>query len=139
MLEVLYAANLNSYEGGLNLTNSKNLREVDARGSSFGAIEFADNAPIRIIKLNNPSSLSLSNTKYLENLSIANFGRLSVLKLHNVDNNNISTLDLVNNAYALTNYRLTNVNWNLNSASSIDENKINVLEKLLSKKPIDDP
>lgn len=139
MLETLHAANLSNYTSGLNLSNCANLREVDARNSTFTAVEIADNAPVTSIKLQNPTSLSLSNTSKLETLSIENFGRLSILKLHSIDNDKISTLDLVNSAYALNNYRLNNVNWELNKGNDINNGRILILDRLLSKHPIEDP
>ena len=139
MLEIIYAANLSAYESGLNLKQCVNLKEVDARNSTFTSIEIADNAPVTSIKLNNPSSLSLSNTHNLKTLSIDNFDRLSILKLNNIDNGDISSLNIVNSAYNLTNYRLNGVQWELKNSSEVNNNEIVILETLLDKKPIEDP
>lgn len=143
MLEKLYAANLTKYEQGLNLSGCPNLIEVDARNSSFTAVQIADNAPVVSIKLQNPSSLDLSNTKNLKELNIADTGRLSILKLNNIDNKHISSKQLVNQCGQLTNYRLTEVNWTMDNSNEINEtnNTINLLERLRGLKTIenDDP
>lgn len=133
MLEILHAAKLSSYTGGLNLSGCANLQEVDARGSTFTAVEFADNAPLKTIKLHNPTSLSLSNSRFLEDLSITDFSRLQILKLHNVDNDYVSSLDLVERSADLRNYKLTDVDWTLNKSNQINttDKTIPVLEKLL--------
>jgi hypothetical protein len=61
LLEKLYAANFGSYTEGLDLSQCPNLLELDATGSSFTSVEIADNAPVTSIKLENPTSLNLSN------------------------------------------------------------------------------
>jgi hypothetical protein len=48
-------------------------------------------------------------------------------------------LNLVNSAYNLTNYRLNNVQWELIKNDEVANNEIIILEKLLDKKPIEDP
>ena len=140
MLEKLYAANLTKYEQGLNLSNCPNLIEVDARNSSFTSVQIADNAPVISIKLQNPTSLDLSNTKNLKELNIVDTSRLSILKLNNIDNEYISSKQLVNKCGQLTNYRLTEINWTMDNPSEINttNNTINLLERLRGLKTIVD-
>ena len=66
----------------MDLSKCPNLKEVDATGSTFTNVEIADNAPVTTIKLNNPTSLSLSNLTELETLSITNYGRLKLLNIN---------------------------------------------------------
>lgn len=139
MLEKLYVANLTKYEQGLNLSNCPNLIEVDARNSSFTSVQIADNAPVVSIKLQNPTSLDLSNTKNLKELDIADTGRLSILKLNNIDNEYISSKQLINKSGQLTNYRLTEVDWTMDNPNEINtvNNTINLLERLRGLKTIE--
>ncbi len=139
MLEKLYAANLTKYKEGLDLSGCPNLIEVDARNSSFTSVQIADNAPVVSIKLQNPTSLDLSNTKNLKELDIADTGRLSILKLNNIDNEYISSKQLVNKCGQLTNYRLTEIDWTMDSPAEINtvNNTINLLERLRGLKTIE--
>lgn len=139
MLEKLYAANLTRYEQGLNLSGCPNLIELDARNSSFTSVQIADNAPVVSIKLQNPTSLDLSNTKKLKQLDIVDTSRLSILKLNNIDNEYISSKQLINKSGGLTNYRLTEVNWTMDNSNEINtsNNTINLLERLKGLKTIE--
>jgi hypothetical protein len=61
LLEKLYVSNLGAYTEGLDLSKCPNLLEVNAVGSTFTAVEIANNAPVTTIKLESPTTLTLSN------------------------------------------------------------------------------
>ena len=142
LLEKLYVANLKSYTKDLDLSNCPNLVELDATGSTFTEINIANNAPVKMIKLNNPTGLSLSNLNELETLSINNYNRLSILKLNNIDKSQVNSRTLVEaaiNAGALQNYKLTNIDWTLNKQSDVNSQDMEIvtLEYLLDNcKPL---
>ena len=79
LLETLYVCNLGAYTKGLDLKNCPNLREVNAKGSTFTSVEIADGAPVTLIKLQNPTALTLSNLTELNTLDIG-YNRLEILK-----------------------------------------------------------
>lgn len=139
MLEKLHAANLTKYEQGLNLSGCPNLIEVDATNSSFTSVQIANNAPVTSITLQNPTSLDLSNTRSLQKLEIKDTGRLSILKLNNIDNDNVSSKELVNKCGQLTNYKLTEVDWTMDNPNEINtsNNTINLLERLRKLRTIE--
>ncbi len=140
LLEKLYVANLTKYEDKLDLTGCPNLKEVNAKKSTFRAVSFADNAPVETIKLYKPTSLSMSNLRKVTTLEIEDFNNLSILDLNNVDDSPaINSKDLVNRSTFLQNYRLTDVQWVMNDASEIGTDSIPILESLLSKYPIEGP
>ena len=143
LLEKLYAANFSAYEGGLDLSQCPNLLELDARGSTFRAIKIADNAPVVSIKLENPTSLSLSNLSELQTLDIVDPTRISLLEINNIDKSNINSKDIVEKVYGsneFSSYKLTDVDWIMNQENDVDEtnNTIRLLEYLLTKQTVDE-
>ena len=140
LLEKLYVANLTKYNSNLDLTNCPNLREVDARNSTFTAISIADSAPVESIKLYKPTALNFSNLRNVATLDITDYNRLSILNLNNVDNSpGISSKLLVDRSNFLDNYKLTNVQWEINNSEEINAaaGTIRTLEFLLSRSPIE--
>jgi hypothetical protein len=72
----LYVANL-AYEdengktvGDLDLTKCPSLRIVDSRNSTFSSVTLADNAPVKEIYLNKPSTINFSNLTDVEDFII---------------------------------------------------------------------
>lgn len=155
MLENLWIGGLTAYPGDLNLSNCANIKDVRAEHSTFGAVTIADNAPIEVLKLHNPTSLTLSNTYALKELTIAaldepsedNPTRLFNLILDNIDSNlQNRSKELLEKAFAaykvldeenkaLFRYKLQNVDWKIDNASEIDDINytINILQTLLNE------
>lgn len=145
LLEKLYVANLAKYTDKLDLSACVNLREVDARNSTFTEVKIANNAPIEKLLLQNPTSLELSNLYNLNTFNIATHNRLEILNTNNIDNNNTKDLNgnlvnsqtLVEKSSQLKYYKLTDVKWKLNKPSDIlSDSKINILENLFTKTPL---
>ena len=139
LLETLYVCNLGAYTKGLDLKNCPNLREVNAKGSTFTSVEIADGAPVTLIKLQNPTALTLSNLTELNTLDIG-YNRLEILNIDNIDKSNVNSKDIVQNAAVLSNYKLNNIDWRLASSDDINssDKEINLLEKLLSINTLED-
>lgn len=140
LLEKLYVSNLINYEAGLDLKNCPNLIEVNAINSTFTSVEIADNAPVTKIILDQPTSLYLSNLTNLSELTIVNYNNLTTLNLNNIDfNPSVNSKNIVDACKQLTNYKLTNVNWNIYDSAEINTTKktINLLERLLTLDTLD--
>lgn len=139
LLETLYACKLTAYEGELNLEQCPNLKEVNAKGSTFTAVTIADGAPVETIKLDNPTALTLSNLKKLKTLDLG-YNRLSILNIDNIDQSDVNSKTLVENSPELLNYKLNNIDWTLSDATDVDSstNEIKLLEKLLDINPLED-
>lgn len=143
LLEKLAVANFGSYGQGLDLSGCPNLLELNARGSSFTSVQIANNAPVTSIKLENPTSLNLSNLSELQELDIKDASRLSGLIINNIDNSEVNSKDILEKAYnndSLERYKLTNVNWTMSGEDDVDESAktIRLLEYLLTKKTVEE-
>lgn len=138
LLEKLYVANFIKYNSNLDLSGCPNLREVDARNSTFTSIKIADGAPVEIIRLYKPTALEFSNLRNVKELTISDFNLLSILNLTNVDiSTGIDSKSLVDNSTFLSNYKLTDVKWTISNPDEITNSTINTLEFLLNKSPIE--
>ena len=133
-LEKLVAVNLPNTNIPLDLSGAASLKELDTRGSGFTGIIIADGAPLEKLQAEAPSSLVLTNLKYINNFHINDYNNLTTLYLDNIDDSpGINSKDLINNSNRLSFYGLKNVQWTINSNEELSlENKtINILEKLL--------
>ena len=139
LLETLYVCNLGSYEEGLDLKNCPNLKEVNAKGSTFTSVEIADGAPVVSIKLQSPTALTLSNLTELNTLDVG-YDKLAILNINNIDQSAVSSKTLVENSPVLSNYKLTDIDWVLDNSNDINasDKEINLLEKLLSIRTLED-
>lgn len=143
LLEKLSVANFGSYGQGLDLSGCPNLLELNARGSSFTSIQIANNAPVTNIKLENPTSLNLSNLSELKELDIRDASRLSGLIINNIDDSEVNSKDILEKTYnnnSLERYKLTNVNWTMDNENDVDETEktIRLLEFLLTKRTVEE-
>ena len=143
LLEKLAVANFGSYGQGLDLSGCPNLLELNARGSSFTSVQIANNAPVTSIKLENPTSLNLSNLSELQELDIKDASRLSGLIINNIDNSEVNSKDIVEKTYnnnSLERYKLTNINWTMSAEDDVDESAktVRLLDYLLSKKTVEE-
>lgn len=143
LLEKLAVANFGSYGQGLDLSGCPNLLELNARGSSFTSVQIANNAPVTSIKLENPTSLNLSNLSELQELDIKDASRLSGLIINNIDNSEVNSKDIVEKTYnnnSLERYKLTNINWTMSDEDDVDESAktVRLLEYLLTKKTVEE-
>lgn len=142
-LEELYVSRLtNSGLGDLGLSWAPNIRKVDATHSAFSGIAIADGAPLEYLAVNYPKTLSLSNLTELSTLNFQNKNALEIININNIDKSaKNSKKDIVDIASGLKKYKLTNVNWvidsttNINNIPEIDAAKetIRILELLKSK------
>ena len=96
----------------LDLTSCNRLKKLDTRGSAFSAYSIADGAPLSEFRINSPTALILSNLRHLTKnvideetgeptgetaFSIDNYGRLRKIEINNIDFNDVSSKDIVNN------------------------------------------
>ena len=144
LLEKLYVANLTRFTQGLDLSKCPNLLEVDARGSTFTSVEIANNAPVQKIRLQAPTSLTLSNLTELQELDIQDYKLLEGLSIDNIDKSAVNSKDIVEqvitqgkmlNREYLVDYTLRNVDWEMNDEDDVDETnkKIVLLEDLIHR------
>lgn len=143
LLEKLYACHLTSSEIDLDLSKCPSLLELDVSNSAFTGISIADNAPVKSITLEKPSSLKLSNLTKLNNLTINNYSILEGFDIHNIDESHVNSKNILEAAingaisedYELE-YTLTKVDWNMNKAEDIvyvdNKPRIALLEYLLN-------
>ena len=111
------------------------MKELDTRGSGFTGITIADGAPLERLYLESPSSLVLTNLKFVEDFSIESYDNISTLYLDNIDQSpGLNSKTLIDNSPNLNFYSLKNVSWLLDSPTELDlTNKtINILERLLT-------
>lgn len=141
LLEKLYVGKLVAYTSDLNLKGCTSLKEVNALGSTFTAVSLSNGCPIETLEIQNPTSLSLSNLYNLRKLTIKDISRLASLDFNNIDSEYINTKEIVErclktNGGVLENYKLLNINWNLedrnNDINTTDEQNptINILDSL---------
>lgn len=126
-----------SYAGPLSLTNCSSLITLDATGSNFTDIALADGAPTTTIKLQQPSTLELSNLRVLNTLEIGSYNSLNNIQLTNIDSRvpNLSK-NIVQRSSQLVNYNLQEINWTIDNTTEIkDDNTITALEFLINKAP----
>lgn len=137
LLESAHLAHITS-GSGLNLSGSPQLIALDTVGSDFTDIVIADGSPTTSIKMEGPRTVTLSNLYFLEELEIKQPTNILLLKINNIDSNTKNLSFKLAERAALTNgYELLNINWELGSTIYIDNNTINILEKLISKTPED--
>ena len=138
LLETLYIANCPNANTGLNLSAATSLKELNAIGSGFTEITIADGAPVEKINLQSPTSLYLSNLTELEEFNIQDYNSLSQISINNIDNSNINSKTILDNARNLDKYYLRNVDWTLNNSDDVNNTNltIKVLERLLGLEPM---
>jgi hypothetical protein len=73
MLERAYLCNLSGCNAPLNMGDCVRLKELNCSNSAFTSINIADGAPITRLSLNQPTSLTLKNTNYLSDVTIASY------------------------------------------------------------------
>lgn len=139
----------------LDLRGCIRLKTLNTEGSAFTGHSIADGAPVQEIKINSPTTLYLSNLKYLneENFNIQSYDNLAKIDFNNVDINpddiNVKGIDTKNiiNRIIETNegktdfklqYNLENVNWVFNDTDAITDTNIPILDYLLSSNTIND-
>lgn len=138
MLEKLEITNCPNATNALDLSNSASLKYLDVRGSGFGTIKIATDAPVETMHLNDPSILSFTNLSKVLTFDIVDTN-LSSLFLNNIDispNADINSKAILtrqhNDVHTLT-YNLQNVKWTISDPNEIDNGKILILEKLLKE------
>lgn len=130
MLEHLEVQNLSNANQPLNLSGCQALSYLDARGSTFTSIVFANGGLLEEAHINNPASLVMRNLNLLtlNNFTITEPSAILQLRLENC-----KLFDNFTFVQTLTNLnivRLTNINWSLSTNT--------LLEKLLTLMGIDE-
>ena len=132
-LEKLVVRNCPGVTIPLELTGAIALKELDIRNSGFTGITIADGAPLEKLYVEAPSSMVLTNLKYLNDFRINSYNNISTLYFDNIDSSpGINSKTIVDNSSRLAFYGLKNVDWLINIASEIntDEETILVLDRL---------
>ena len=134
-LEKLVVRNCPGVTIPLELNGAVSLKELDTRNSGFTGITIADGAPLEKLYLEAPSSLVLTNLKFVNNFTIASYNNISTLYLDNIDQSPaLKSKMLIDNSPNLSFYSLKNVDWLLDSPSELNlsDKTVNILERLLS-------
>ena len=120
MLEYLYVQNLkngtNHIVGNLDLSNCPALLEVDATGSDFTGVTFADGGLINKAIIKRPTTLTMLNLNYLDDtgLSIADYTGITGLRVENtpgIDVRNIINAIPTDPVDVLDIVRLIGMDW----------------------------
>ena len=141
LLEVLYAANCPAAKVGLNLSKAPSLKELDVRGSGFTEITIANNAPVETIRLESPTTISLSNLTELKTLEIKQPLSIQQLYFDNIDKSQINSKDYVDAAINLNRYYLRDIDWVLNNSNDVNSTEltVSIIERLKKLKPMLNP
>lgn len=133
LLEKAYLAHINPNDAtGLDLSDNSRLLELDARDSNFTDIVIADGAPTETIMLGEPSTLQLTNLRFLTTLTIQDYSNLVSAILHNIDSQQVNlSKNVIQRAASLNDYDLQEIRWELNNTSEIKaDNSIGLIDKL---------
>lgn len=124
MLENLYVQNLVNGEktivGVLALGACPALKYLDARGSDFTEVTFADGGLVSEAHLEAPVALGLRNLLYLTDakFTVADYTKLITLRLENCPG--ITSLDIVRAATALIVARILGIDWSMSTTADLD-------------------
>lgn len=134
MLEELYMANYPLAALTLDLKAAVNLKTLDLRNSGFTSISIADGAPVTSIQLCNPNTISFSNLRKLNTLTFEHPEEVKKIIIDNIDESPINSKeDIVDICSTLNSYTLKNVKWEIEDSSEIANNRINILDRILTK------
>ena len=120
MLEHLEVQNLSNANQPLNLNGCPALTYLDARGSTFTSITFANGGLLEEAYINNPTSLVMRN---LDFLTTANFHLTSPTSVTQLRLEGCKLFDKQSFIEGLTNLnvlRLTGITWSLSNSSILD-------------------
>ena len=136
MLEYLDVRNCPNVTGALDLSGCLSLKQVYLENTKFTGISFAPGGLLEIAHLPAPSSLTMRELIYLQNLSLENAGNLFTLRVEECEFNpattitigNVTTtqgdqdilITLINAANSLSRIRLIGVDWLLSNTSFLD-------------------
>ena len=133
MLEEVHMTDYPMAKLSLDLTNSVNLKVIDLRNSGFSSLDVADGAPTTSIRLCRPVTLTLSNLRYLNTLTFQHPEELNKIIINNIDDSVInSKTNILDVCSQLKSYTLKNVQWEIKNSSEITNNKINILDRILT-------
>jgi hypothetical protein len=102
---------------GLNLSNCISLVYLDARGSNFTSVTFAEGGMLQEAYLESPIAVTLKSLSFLKDdkLSIADYSKIKSLRIE--DCPSINTLDFINKAINLESLRLIDISWTLEDSN----------------------
>jgi hypothetical protein len=146
MLEYLDVSNCPNATGALDLSGCVSLSEVYLENTGFTGITFATGGLLKTAKLNAPTSLTIRDLIYLEDLTINSTNNITTLRVENCEfinsaeltiGNTTKTqyekdivLNLIDSSPNLSRVRLVGVDWIIGTTD--------VLNRLLNMMGIDD-
>lgn len=146
MLEYLDVSNCPNATGALDLSGCVSLSEVYLENTGFTGITFATGGLLKTAKLNAPTSLTMRDLIYLEDLTINSTNNITTLRVENCEFTNSAeltignttktqyekdiVLNLIDSSPNLSRVRLVGVDWIIGTTD--------VLNRLLNMMGIDD-
>ena len=146
MLEYLNVQNCPNATGALDLSGCISLSELYLENTSFTGITFATGCLLEVAHLPSPTSITMRELVYLEDLTLESSNSLATLRVEDCDFDDATTLtigetttahgttditlNLVNSSPNLSRARLVGIDWILQNE--------NVLNRLLNMTGIDD-
>ena len=146
MLEYLDVRNCPNVTGALDLTGCVSLTEVYLENTAFTGVSFATGGLLEIAHLPSPTSITMRELVYLEDLTLASANNIATLRIENCQFSNDTeltigntttthgtkdiVLNLVDSSNNLSRVRLVGVDWTLANT--------NILDRLLNLSGIDD-
>ena len=119
LLERLDIRNTPNLSNSLDFSKCENLKEFYATGSGLTGVLFASGGKIQTALLpESLTSINMRNLKYLTNLTIDGYDRITTMIIENC--NTVDSINLLNSAKNVNRIRLLGVDWNLDSLDLLE-------------------
>ena len=127
MLEHLEVQNLSNANQPLDLSGCPALTYLDARGSSFTSIKFANGGLLNEAYINNPNNLVMRNLDFLTNANFSITDPTAIEQLRLEGCRLFNTRTFIESLTNLNILRLTNINWTVNDDEHILDSLLNIM------------
>lgn len=120
-LKLLDVRNCVNLTGNIPAGQCENIEEIYAENSSISSVTLPVGGDLKVIHLPaTTNAITIRKHLNLEDFSIAGTAKLTSLYIEECPGVEEDILELVQNSTALTNVRLANINWNLDSTDLLD-------------------
>ena len=136
MLEYLDVRNCPNVTGALDLTGCVSLSEVYLENTAFTGVAFATGGLLTTAHINNPTSLTMRELKYLTDLTLTSASAISALRIEDCDIDDAAVLtiagtsttqaskdfiiNLVDSSPNISRVRFGGVDWTFTGTSTLD-------------------
>lgn len=135
LLRLINVCNCPNFTSVLDLSGCPSIEEVYATGSGITGVNFPEAGILKIVELPATiTNLSLMNQLYIESLTLEGYDAIKTIRIENCPT--VASLDILSKSANVERVRLTNVDWNYDTAAEvlaladrnlagIDENGVN--------------